>query len=710
MSADVIKLKQARQQDETRLAIKDLERSGLSHYAAAAAGMYPVANARRLWAGFKPLPALVIQYFDPRTGEPMTYGDGEPFVRVRYLKEPPRGFFDAKPQRYAQPSGSPVFAYFAHGAGIDWSAVLAGVEEPLLICEGEKKALTTCLQGFACIALGGVYNFSRDGALLPELQTIEWKGRRAYICFDSDAATNRDVRLAERRLCAALTRLGAVVHIVRLPPADDGAKVGLDDLLVAKGRDTLAELLEAAQPADAASSLIVEGTDVEIAEAVLRDLEDAHDSPVTFCEGSFYAYDGARWRPLPEHDLHKAVYAYDRAPCGKQRRIKLSDARTKSVIAVMANLVTDPDFFSDAPVGINCKSGFIRFDDDGEPSLEPHSRNHRQRHCLDASWRPGADWGDAPLLGRFLKGCFGEEPDFADRVCLVAEICGVAALGIATRLSQPKAVVAFGQSAANGKSELLDMVARLLPNEAVCSVAPTKFGDERMVVKLVGCKLNTCSELGTAHAIAADVFKSAITGDMLAGRDVYRPAVFFKPAALHLFATNTLPSFHGGFDRGVQRRLLVLQFDRSIPPGERVANIGSRIAAEEGDALLAFAVDGARNVLRQGAFTEPKSSQGALNEWIYSADPVLAWFANRAEYAAGGRLPVKEAYSDFQLWCDENGFSKRFLPAVNNFVQRILTQDPRLSKKRSSSERFIVGLHLKRAATLKRASDGGRKR
>lgn len=708
MPADVITFKQSGKHDAARLATADLARSGLSVEQAGGAGMYAVDNAREVSGDLKRLPALVIPYLDPMTGESMSYrlGGGEEaaFIRLRYLKDPPRGFDNVKPQRYAQPANSPVFAYFAHGVGVEWPAVLADKDEPLLLCEGEKKALRACVEGLACIALGGVYNFTRDGALLPELAAIEWKGRGVYICYDSDAATNRDVRLAERRLCAELTRRGADVHIARLPAADDGSKVGLDDFLVAHGREALIELLENALPVDPSAALIVDGTDVEIAEAVLRDLEDAHDSPVVYCEGEFYAYEGTRWRALPAHEVSKAVYTYDRTPCGKQGRVKLSDARTKSIIAVMSNLVTENDFFASAPVGVNCESGFIRFDGDGAPAIEPHDRAHRQRHCLSASWRPGADWQNGSLLMTFLRGCFGEDVDCADRACLVAEICGVAALGIATRLSQPKAIVAFGQSAANGKSELLDMVSRLLPDDAVCSVPPTKFGDERMMVKLVGRKLNTCSELGTAHAIAADVFKSAITGDMVTGRELYRPAVFFQPSALHLFATNALPSFHGGFDRGVQRRLLVLQFNRSIPPEERVANIGSRIAAEEGDALLAFAIDGARRVLRNGGFTEPASSRGALSEWIFSADPVLAWSANRTEYAAGERLATKAAYADFELWAEESGFKKQFLPAANNFVQRLLAQDGRLSNTRTKSERFIVGMRLKRAAGLRRAA------
>ena len=70
-------------------------------------------------------------------------------------------------------------------------------------------------------------------------------------------------------------------------------------------------------------------------------------------------------------------------------------------------------------------------------------------------------------------------------------------------------------------------------------------------------------------AIASETFKAVVTGEPVQGRDVYKSRVEFRPVAQHLFATNNLPVFAGGMDRGVQRRLLVVQFNRMIPT-ERV--------------------------------------------------------------------------------------------------------------------------------------------
>ena len=72
-------------------------------------------------------------------------------------------------------------------------------------------------------------------------------------------------------------------------------------------------------------------------------------------------------------------------------------------------------------------------------------------------------------------------------------------------------------------------------------------------------------------------------------------------------------------DRGVQRRLLVITFNRVIPLDERIEGIGRRIADEETDLLLAWVVEGASRLIRQRNFTVPPSSKQALVDWMLSA-------------------------------------------------------------------------------------------
>ena len=149
-------------------------------------------------------------------------------------------------------------------------------------------------------------------------------------------------------------------------------------------------------------------------------------------------------------------------------------------------------------------------------------------------------------------------------------------------------------------------------------------------VEITSPRLNATDELSSG-AVASDIFKTVITGQPVQGRDVYSSVVEFRPMAQHIFGTNRLPKFTGGMDRGVQRRLLPLTFNRVIPKEQRIENIGLRIAEEEPDLLLAFAVAGAQRLIRQRDFTIPASSREALQQWLYRDNPVLAWVERRVE-------------------------------------------------------------------------------
>jgi phage/plasmid-associated DNA primase len=228
------------------------------------------------------------------------------------------------------------------------------------------------------------------------------------------------------------------------------------------------------------------------------------------------------------------------------------------------------------------------------------------------------------------------------------------------------------------------------------------MGDERHVIGLVGKLLNASDELSTA-AVASDTFKSVVTGEPVQGRDVYRSRVEFRSMAQNLFATNNLPAFQGGLDRGVQRRLLVVPFNRTIPIEERIENIGRRIAIEEADLLLACAVEGAARLIRQRNFTMPASCKQALADWILGADPVLAWLAECTEvrpivhgYPA---LATRTAFERFRTWAITEGFKADKLPAINGFVQRVQANVPGIEHKRTKSGRLFLGLVVVRHAS-----------
>lgn len=216
---------------------------GITPAAAAAAGLFDVPDASRVYADFRARPALVLPYFDVE-GAPVAFerdGAELAFCRVRYMGDLPPQRGRRKAQRYTQPLDSGCRAYLP--PGVDWRRVAADASEPVMITEGEIKALAASRLS-PCLGLGGVFSTVREGRFLPELDAFAWEGRQVYICFDSDAQDNPNVAAAEARLIYELqTKRAARCRLIRLPPGEEGAKVGVDDFLVAHGADALMRLV-----------------------------------------------------------------------------------------------------------------------------------------------------------------------------------------------------------------------------------------------------------------------------------------------------------------------------------------------------------------------------------------------------------------------------------------------------------------------------------
>jgi hypothetical protein len=243
-----------------KLAEADLARSGLGPKTIRSLGMEVLTakQVARLDPSFKPLGALKINYYDP-AGRPTGH------YRLRYLEtnHSIASATKAGTPRYVQPTGSPLAVYFTKG--VAWEKVLADPSETLHLTEGEKKAAVGCGAGFSVLGLGGVWSWKsskRGQSLIPDLAEIAWKGRQVYITVDSDAAVNQKVVQAQLALADELTALGAAPLLVTLPPGRGGAKVGLDDYILAYGRDAYEDLMVHAKPYSMARELWAMNTEV----------------------------------------------------------------------------------------------------------------------------------------------------------------------------------------------------------------------------------------------------------------------------------------------------------------------------------------------------------------------------------------------------------------------------------------------------------------
>ena len=155
---------------------------------------------------------------------------------------------DGKPLKYETPAGARMALDVPPAA----RSSLGDPARPLFITEGARKADAAVSRGLCCVALLGVWNWRGSNAQGGKLALADWDsialaGRKVYVAFDSDVCEKKPVRTALSRLGRFLESRGAEVLFIYLPPAEGGAKVGLDDFFAAGG--TVEELLRHAESA-----------------------------------------------------------------------------------------------------------------------------------------------------------------------------------------------------------------------------------------------------------------------------------------------------------------------------------------------------------------------------------------------------------------------------------------------------------------------------
>ena len=441
------------------------------------------------------------------------------------------------------------------------------------------------------------------------------------------------------------------------------------------------------------------GSEVEIARAVLEQLQERY-THVGFFDGAIHVFNGTHWVLLDPHALRRQIQAFDGANLPSGRPLRLSSRMIDGVLREIPAMLERHDIIETAPMGIGCRSGFIRIFDDGSASIECHDPLHGRQHILSANWPPC--WSrlrQRSLLKQLLTGCFAEDPDIDAKIDLIGEVAGAIVLGCASTLRDAKAFILLGESAQNGKSQILEVFRGLVPPEASVSIPLALLGDQAHLAQLQGKMLNAVDELDPRDVRSLGLLKRAVTGEPVMARQLYCNPVQFRPRAQHVFATNKLPRIHGTLDAGLERRIQILTFTRRIPADERIPAIGRRIIEKESDRLLAFAVAGARRLLRQGHFTEPESSRHALAQWLMRADPVQAWI-NNGQVAViqsdGPQTVIRtgEIFEAFVLWVQNSGLGPEQIPNISVFSRRIRDLLPNCGYRRMSHGGEFLNLCL----------------
>lgn len=379
------------------------------------------------------------------------------------------------------------------------------------------------------------------------------------------------------------------------------------------------------------------------------------------------------------------------------------DALLSEATAHMAREVEDLDA---DPLTVNTEAGVLRFavDPGGEGAsrtatvtLEPHAREMpvpgRDRPQLITRMMPV--WYDpkakCPNFDKFLERV---QPSAEMRAFLQRWL----ALSM-TGLKIQRFAFFYG-SGANGKSVLVDLIAKMLGDYSHSAKIESFTGRNRRgggdatpdIFPLMGARMVRASEPEEGERLQEGLIKELTGGEPILVRQLHADFIEVHPFFKLTMSGNHKPDIRGT-DDGIWRRVLLVPFDVQIPESERDEKLGEKLFAERAG-ILNWLVEGLLSYL-EGGLQEPQQVLDATLGYRADSDPIGSFLADACLVTGdpGDFLLAREIIQGFNLWLDMRGegmwgertVSLKFRDLVDRY------RDPRTGKTYSRAKRKATG-------------------
>jgi len=587
---------------------------------------------------------LAIPYFLPgevrirewrlrRDHPDIEYKDGKQKERGKYLSPPGR-----KNMIYFVPRLSPE--------------MLKAVATPVIITEGEFKTLAlwrlanleSSALRFLPLGLGGAWNWRgvvgkttgpngdrRDvKGPIPDLDLVEWQGRRVIVAFDADAEKNEQVDLAKNLLARELRTRGAQVAFITW---DIAQGKGIDDLLTNVGPGKVLELVEASdfeKPADDDEISVY-----QIAELISgrhRFAQDAGGRLYIFRGGSYHS-DGASFVRQQVKQLLERM----------RLSSKWSSHKAEEVVKYIE---VDAPLLWERPKldVINVLNGLL---DVGTRTLAPHSADFLSPVQLPVKFDPAAR---CPSWDKFISEVFPGDSE--------AVAWEIPAWLMTPDTSIQKAILLTGDGG-NGKSSFLRAVLAFIGWHNVAAISLHRLENDRFsVARLVGRLANICPDLPSEDLSSTSIFKAITGGDALLAERKFEESFEFVPFVRLVFSANHPPKSQDA-SSAFFRRWLVVPFERVFRAGDP-----GTLPRDQLDAMLADPgeLSGVLNkalealaAIRSNGLSESESIRRAMDEFRQTTDPLAVWLDRHTVLEPDALIPADQLWQDYNQDCVTRG-------------------------------------------------------
>ena len=637
--------------------LKDLQGSGLTDETIAAAGIYSEEDHHKL--------AIMLN----RKSWPRTYGAALVFPfhdesgavvlnRVKPNNPPKRNGRSAK---YLQPSGVPVRVYVPPTV----NGELTDTARILIVTEGEKKALAAAQAGFVAIGLTGAdcWHTKKSSALIPDLERVEWKGRRVFIAFDSDAATNENVKANESLLAAVLKNRGAKTKIVRLPSGENGAKTGLDDFLVTRGVGKLHKLLNDAEdpePIDAgeiktpANTLDPAGE----VESFLDRIKIDGLYRLRYYRGAFFTWYKGAYRERELQEIRNELVRHINPRCTHLTTGIVANLLDQLKAQSELNWSKEPPAWLGKPLIADWQPRELLAAQNGIFHL-PGIVEGKTPYTIPATPKlfvtSAVNYDvvmDAPKPKQWLQFLSELWPDDVESINCLQEFFGY----FCTADTTQQKILALISPRRGGKGTIARVVRAMVGPENVCGPTLAGLAGPFGLSPLVGRSLAIIPDA----RLSSRSDKATVTERLLAisGEDLltvdrkYLPAVHTKLPTRLVLLSNEIPRLADASGT-IASRMICLKMTRSWF-GREDHGLTEKLLYELPGILL-WSIGGWKRLRERGYFVQPGTGTEIVGEMENLASPVGAFIRERCSVRAECEIVKHDLFSAYCDWCKEQG-------------------------------------------------------
>ena len=613
-----------------------------------------------------------------RLSEPIPFSMYKDVQRALAKVLPPNTIVRAAHQPAFSPTcpADQALAYMSvAGAPLDWKRLLAQhpPAAPLLstvVVPGSPDVVASDVEEGVVQKLAAVMPVSGDGNCHTAALAL------GGVLSDTEWSTSRCIAFAGRVFAAADLE-GAHLHSAVATSIanrrnDPGAEVygwptlrrAMDDraesdaMQIRAACDAFAALLEPPPPE------LEIGDDVEIAQHIVNNIKQLKGA--VFTEGSLWRQDKAGvWVEIEVDEVYRWTADFSGAKYNVQVNEKTGKV-TSSVVRVSAgtcasvykvccsllNRAEHTNFFSEGPVGIPFRDGFLKVGRTKEESVLLPLHECRVRRVLPFNApRPGELESCPPTAWMgFLKSVWGKD---IEAVCCLHEILGYLLSG---SLAQQKMFVFVGPPRA-GKGVVLKVLQGIF-GPALGTFKIAALDKDFALQGLLGKSVSIDPDVRRGKGFnrddgaIAERLLSTTAGDLQSIPRKYRTSAQVTLPCRLVVATN--PPF-GLADVGsaLSKRMVMLQFPTSFL-GREDTELSTKLLAEL-PGIVAMALEGLYSLQVRGRFQEPESSQEERSAARHIENPMLGFLEEECDLEEGARTPCVQLYEACKQWLIQNG-------------------------------------------------------